>query len=149
MGNRKRDNRAGVMKIDPIPCRHVFSYVKIISKFSGEVFFMPTYEYQCEKCGLLFEEFQSISAAPLTQCRKPGCDGTVKKLFSRGAGFIFKGSGFYSTDNRSEAYKKQAKADSGAAVSGSGDAAAVKTASAPAPSASEAPAKASSGPSEK
>jgi putative FmdB family regulatory protein len=72
---------------------------------------MPTYEYQCEKCGLLFEEYQSISAAPLTQCKKTGCGGTVKRLISLGGGFIFKGSGFYSTDYRSDSYKKQAKAD--------------------------------------
>jgi len=43
---------------------------------------MPTYEYQCEKCGLIFEEFQSISEKPLTHCRKDGCDGTVKRLIS-------------------------------------------------------------------
>jgi putative FmdB family regulatory protein len=78
---------------------------------------MPTYDYQCEKCGTIFEEFQSISAPPLTTCRTAGCDGAVKRLFSPGAGFIFKGSGFYITDYRSEAYKKQAKAD--AAASGS------------------------------
>jgi putative FmdB family regulatory protein len=74
---------------------------------------MPTYEYQCEKCGMIFEEFQSISAPPLTKCKKASCDGTVKRLFSPGAGFLFKGSGFYITDYRSESYKKQAKADGG------------------------------------
>jgi putative FmdB family regulatory protein len=76
---------------------------------------MPTYEYQCEKCGMIFEEFQSISAQPLTKCKNESCDGTVKRLFSPGAGFLFKGSGFYITDNRSESYKKQAKADGGSA----------------------------------
>jgi putative FmdB family regulatory protein len=83
--------------------------------FIRSLFSMPTYEYQCEKCGLIFEEFQSITAPPLTICKKEGCGGSVKKLFSPGAGFLFKGSGFYSTDYRSESYKKQAKADSGAA----------------------------------
>ncbi len=80
---------------------------------------MPTYEYQCEKCGLVFEEFQSISAPPLTKCKKPDCDGPVKKLFSPGAGFLFKGSGFYITDYRSDSYKKQARADNGSAGSSS------------------------------
>jgi putative FmdB family regulatory protein len=74
---------------------------------------MPTYEYECEKCGLLFEEYQSISDKPLTKCKKPACDGKVKRLISAGAGFLFKGNGFYGTDYRSDSYKKQAKADSG------------------------------------
>jgi putative FmdB family regulatory protein len=73
---------------------------------------MPTYEYECEKCGLIFEEFQGISEAPLTTCIKKGCQGKVKRLFSPGAGFLFKGSGFYGTDYRSESYKKQAKSES-------------------------------------
>ncbi len=80
---------------------------------------MPTYEYECEKCGLLFEEFQSITAEPLTSCKKEGCNGHVKRLISPGAGFLFKGSGFYITDYRSESYKKQAKNDSGSSSSGS------------------------------
>lgn len=73
---------------------------------------MPTYEYKCEKCGQVFEEFQSINAEPLKSCTRPGCDGIVKRLFSSGAGFLFKGSGFYSTDYRSESYKKSAKSES-------------------------------------
>ncbi|HUI91331.1 MAG TPA: zinc ribbon domain-containing protein [Chitinivibrionales bacterium] len=72
---------------------------------------MPTYDYECEKCGLVFEEFQRITEPPLTVCKRPGCGGTVKRLISPGAGFLFKGSGFYSTDYRSESYKKQAKSD--------------------------------------
>jgi putative FmdB family regulatory protein len=72
---------------------------------------MPTYEYECDTCGLVFEEFQSMSAAPLTKCKKEGCPGKVKRLFSPGAGFIFKGSGFYQTDYRSDSYKKAAAAD--------------------------------------
>ena len=60
---------------------------------------MPTYEYQCEKCGHQFDVFQSIKDKPLTRC--PDCSGAVKRLISPGAGLIFKGSGFYITD-----YKK-------------------------------------------
>jgi hypothetical protein len=52
-------------------------------------------------------------------CKKPGCGGAVKRLFSPGAGFLFKGSGFYSTDYRSEAYKKQAKSDTAQPAAGS------------------------------
>jgi predicted nucleic acid-binding Zn ribbon protein len=70
---------------------------------------------------MIFEEFQSISAPPLTKCKKTDCDGTVKKLFSPGAGFLFKGSGFYVTDYRSDSYKKQAKADGASSGSSSGD----------------------------
>lgn len=80
---------------------------------SGSVIEMPTYEYECEKCGLIFEEYQRITEPPLTICKKDGCGGNVKRLFSPGAGFLFKGTGFYSTDYRSESYKKQAKNDAG------------------------------------
>ena len=79
---------------------------------------MPTYEYKCEKCGQVFEEVQSITAEPLTKCNKEGCGGAAHRLFSAGAGFLFKGSGFYSTDYRSDSYKKGAKSDSGASSSG-------------------------------
>jgi putative FmdB family regulatory protein len=72
---------------------------------------MPTYEYKCDACGHAFEKFQSIKAAPIRKC--PNCGKRkVKKLISKGAGLIFKGSGFYITDYRSEGYKDQAKADS-------------------------------------
>ncbi len=57
---------------------------------------MPTYEYKCNDCGYLFEEFQKISDEPLSTC--PKCGGTVKRLIGAGAGPIFKGSGFYHTD---------------------------------------------------
>jgi putative FmdB family regulatory protein len=59
---------------------------------------MPTYEYECTKCGHTFEAMQSISAKPLSRC--PECKGQVKRLISAGLGVIFKGSGFYTTDNR-------------------------------------------------
>ena len=68
---------------------------------------MPTYEYQCQKCGLKFERFQNIKDEPIREC--PKCLGSVKKLISAGAGIIFKGSGFYITDYRSENYKKAEK----------------------------------------
>ena len=71
---------------------------------------MPTYEYECKKCGHLFDAFQSIKDEPLKTC--PKCKGRVKRLVGTGAGIIFKGSGFYQTDYRSESYKKAQKADS-------------------------------------
>ena len=80
---------------------------------------MPTYEYVCEKCGHEFETFQSISAAPLKQCpvnicaQKKWGRGRVKKKISSGAGLLFKGSGFYITDYRSENYKQSAKKAAG------------------------------------
>lgn len=70
---------------------------------------MPTYEYECTKCGHLFEQFQSIKAEPLKKC--PTCKGRVKRLLSSGSGLLFKGSGFYITDYRSDSYKQGAKAD--------------------------------------
>lgn len=80
---------------------------------------MPTYEYVCEKCGHEFEVFQSISAPPLKQCPQDRCArkkwgrGRVKKKIGGGVGLLFKGSGFYITDYRSENYKKAAKTASG------------------------------------
>lgn len=71
---------------------------------------MPTYEYECEDCGRVFEVFQSIADDPLKKC--PKCKtGHVHRLIGYGAGVIFKGSGFYETDYRSESYKKAAKAE--------------------------------------
>ena len=71
---------------------------------------MPTYEYECQKCGQTFEEFQSITAAPLAECRQNGCRGKVRRLIGAGAGLLFKGSGFYITDYRSDGYKQAEKA---------------------------------------
>ncbi|PQO42191.1 FmdB family zinc ribbon protein [Blastopirellula marina] len=69
---------------------------------------MPTYEYQCDACDHKFEEFQSISADPLTKC--PECKKKkLRRLFSTGGGLLFKGSGFYITDYRSDSYKKSAE----------------------------------------
>jgi putative FmdB family regulatory protein len=66
---------------------------------------MPTYEYECSKCGAVFEAFQKITAPPLTKCKECGSKGTVSRLVSAGVGLIFKGSGFYATD-----YKKSGTA---------------------------------------
>jgi putative FmdB family regulatory protein len=80
---------------------------------------MPTYEYACSKCDGQFEIFQSMSDKALTTCPKEKCcqkkwgKGKVKRLMGSGAGLIFKGSGFYITDYRSEGYKQAAKKDSG------------------------------------
>ena len=82
---------------------------------------MPTYDYQCEKCKKTFEIFHSMKDAALTVCPKGRCQmktwgrGKVKRLLGTGAGLIFKGSGFYITDYRSEGYKASAKSDSGPA----------------------------------
>jgi putative FmdB family regulatory protein len=74
---------------------------------------MPTYEYECDGCGHDFEEFQYFSEKPLTKC--PKCKKKkLRRLFGTGASVIFKGSGFYETDYRSESYKAGAKAESDA-----------------------------------
>jgi putative FmdB family regulatory protein len=82
---------------------------------------MPTYEYVCDKCGHQFEKFQPMSAQPLAVCPEDRCvqkrwgKGKVKRAISGGAGLIFKGSGFYITDYRSEKYKEAAKKEAPAA----------------------------------
>jgi putative FmdB family regulatory protein len=70
---------------------------------------MPTYEYRCRACALRFEIRQSIVASPRTRC--PRCGKKMDRLISAGAGFLFKGSGFYTTDHRSEPYQAAAKRD--------------------------------------
>jgi len=69
---------------------------------------MPTYDYLCENCGDEFEHFQSITAKPLRKCKKCG-KMKLKRLIGIGSGIIFKGSGFYQTDYRSDSYKADAK----------------------------------------
>lgn len=96
---------------------------------------MPTYEYLCEKCGHEFEAFQSISAEPLKNCPKDLCArkkwgrGRVRKKISGGSGLLFKGTGFYITDYRSQKYKDAAKKESAPAS----DAKPAKSESKPAP----------------
>lgn len=80
---------------------------------------MPTYEYECAKCGKTFEVFQSMKDEPLKTCPNKKCKGKVKRLLGTGAGLIFKGSGFYITDYRSEGYKQAAKKDSSSSSSSS------------------------------
>ena len=69
---------------------------------------MPTYEYECERKHR-FEQFQPITEAPLGKC--PKCGSKTKRLIGSGAGFLFKGSGFYQTDYRSGDYKKKAESE--------------------------------------
>jgi putative FmdB family regulatory protein len=71
---------------------------------------MPTYEYQCDACQHNFDEFQSINDKPLKKC--PRCKKSkLRRVFGAGAAILFKGSGFYQTDYRSESYKAAAKAE--------------------------------------
>lgn len=79
---------------------------------------MPTYEYECSKCKKTFDLFQSMKDEAIKTCPKELCrmkkwgKGPVRRLLGSGAGLIFKGSGFYITDYRSEGYKAAAKSDS-------------------------------------
>jgi putative FmdB family regulatory protein len=99
---------------------------------------MPTYDYRCNACGHEFEEYQSIKADALKTC--PKCQKeALERLIGPGAALIFKGSGFYLTDYRSEGYKKAAKAEKDTSSGGSksdgakSDAPAAKPESKPAP----------------
>ena len=80
---------------------------------------MPTYEYECQKCGHAFDQFQSIKDAPKRTC--PKCRGRLKRLIGTGAGLLFKGSGFYITDYRKPGYSAAASKDSGAVPAASKD----------------------------
>ena len=78
---------------------------------------MPTYDYECAQCGVVFELFQPITEPARKKLRKSDpkpcdCDAGVTRRIGAGGGIIFKGSGFYQTDYRSESYKKAAKAES-------------------------------------
>jgi putative FmdB family regulatory protein len=85
---------------------------------------MPTYDYQCAACGHRFEHFQSMTSKVLRKC--PSCGKSkLERLIGAGAGFLFKGSGFYITDYRSDSYQAAQKAEQG----GTG----VKDAAAPTP----------------
>lgn len=76
---------------------------------------MPTYEYECEN-GHRFEVFQSMKDEPLQACTE--CSAPVRRIIGPGAGFLFKGSGFYITEYRSKEYQKKAKAESAGGSSG-------------------------------
>ena len=81
---------------------------------------MPTYDYACQSCGHEFEAFQSMSAKSLRKC--PECGKLqLKRLIGMGAGVIFKGSGFYQTDYRSDSYKQSVKAEKDAKKEGKSD----------------------------
>jgi putative FmdB family regulatory protein len=85
---------------------------------------MPTYEYRCEKCQGTFEIFQSMKDDALEACPQEKCcmeawgEGKVKRLVGAGAGLIFKGSGFYITDYRSQKYTEAAKKETGSKETG-------------------------------
>jgi putative FmdB family regulatory protein len=82
---------------------------------------MPTYDYVCDACEHQFELFQSITEPvkkKCPQCKKP----KLRRLFGTGAAVMFKGSGFYTTDYRSESYKKRASEEKPAATNGAADA---------------------------
>ena len=99
---------------------------------------MPTYDYKCDACQHKWEEFQSIKADPTKKC--PSCGKSkARRQIGGGAGLIFKGSGFYLTDYRSDSYKKAAEADK---KSSSGSESAPKTESST-PAKSESPKKSS------
>jgi putative FmdB family regulatory protein len=72
---------------------------------------MPTYDYVCDACNHKFELFQSITAEPEKKCPECG-KKKLRRLIGAGAAIVFKGSGFYQTDYRSDSYKKRAEADS-------------------------------------
>jgi len=109
---------------------------------------MPTYEYSCQQCGQNFDAFQSMRDEPFRECPKELCrlpkwgHGKVKRLFGTGDGLIFKGTGFYTTDYRSDSYKEAAKKESPAAASGGEKSAAAKEPSkAPSPAEKKSPEK--------
>jgi putative FmdB family regulatory protein len=81
---------------------------------------MPTYEYRCDACEHDFEEFQAMTDKPLKKCPKCG-KPKLRRLFGTGAAVLFKGSGFYQTDYRSESYKSAAKAEQDAGKPASTD----------------------------
>ena len=103
---------------------------------------MPTYAYRCIKCDHEFEAFHKITAHPRSK-RCPLCGGRASRVISGGAGFLFKGEGFYTTDYRSEEYRTKAKAekDTAPAKSDSGEPAAKAEAAAKADQPVTSPAK--------
>lgn len=94
---------------------------------------MPTYEYRCTACENEFEKFQRISEEPGAEC--PECGSPSERLMSAGAGLLFKGSGFYITDYRSDSYKQAAKADAAGGDKGGSSSSSSSTSSGSAPAA--------------
>src|SRR5438045_6383958 len=100
---------------------------------TSQRFLMPTYEYSCQKCGQNFEAFQSMRDEPFRECPKELCrlpkwgHGKVKRLLGTGAGLIFKGSGFYTTDYRSQSYKEAAHKEAGRKSAAAGDTSGIST----------------------
>jgi putative FmdB family regulatory protein len=95
---------------------------------------MPTYAYACEHCGHKFDAYQSITAKPTRKC--PACGrASLKRLIGTGAGIIFKGSGFYCTDYRSDNYKTGAKKETGGGTDKPADKKQAKTETASTPAA--------------
>lgn len=89
---------------------------------------MPTYEYECKKCGNRFEKFQKMTDKPLSKC--PECRGKVSRIIGMGGGIIFKGPGFYTTEYRSPEYKKRAQEDKQGVSAGSSSSSSCSTCSA-------------------
>ncbi len=89
---------------------------------------MPTYEYECKKCGYRFEKFQKMTDKPIAKC--PECAGQVRRIIGLGGGVIFKGAGFYTTEYRSEEYKKREREEKQAVTSGSSASSSCSTCSA-------------------
>ena len=120
-----------------------------LSRADRFIFRMPTYEYSCQKCGQNFEAFQSMRDEPFRECPKELCrlpkwgHGKVKRLLGTGAGLIFKGSGFYTTDYRSDSYKEAAKKESPSTKTDTAEksAASKEPAKTPSPAQPEAPEK--------
>src|SRR3954462_12428494 len=112
---------------------------------------MPTYDYICDGCGHEFEEFESIKADPQKVC--PEChESKLRRKIGAGAAIIFKGSGFYQTDYRSESYKQRAAADKPAdsssskpADSSSSSSSSTASSPSPAPAKSDSPKSSSNG----
>src|SRR5262249_26252290 len=87
---------------------------------------MPTYDYVCDACEHAFEEFQNFNDEILSKCPKCG-KKKLRRLFGSGAAILFKGSGFYETDYRSESYKSAAKKDQEASKPPAGDSTTAKS----------------------
>ena len=100
---------------------------------------MPTYDYECAACGHAFERFQSITAPAVRKC--PSCGkNRARRRIGAGAGIIFKGSGFYCTDYRSDSYKRAAEKEKPAASGEPAKAASTAGTEKPAGKTSKAPA---------